>query len=663
MSEIVSLVSSLSLPTADFLMVNAPPQPSTPLKLSKLEGLKERSHHLRYPLTTELQTAAKNLPEDAIQILKFHGSYQQDNRDHRVKGQEKDYQFMLRTRSPGGFIPPQLYLALDELSETYGNQTLRITTRQGFQIHGVLKQNLKTVIATIIHNMGSTLGACGDLNRNVMAPPAPYTNRPAYTYAKDYANRIADLLTPQTGAYYEIWLDGEKYLSAEEHPEVKAARQRNVDGTNLEDAEEPIYGQHYMPRKFKMAVTVPGDNSIDIYTQDVGLVVILDDQDQLQGFNVLVGGGMGRTHNKEETFARIADPLGYVARDDVYDLVKAIVATQRDYGDRQQRRHARMKYLVNDWGIEKFRSTVEKYFGKPLQPLRPLPEFEYQDYLGWHEQGDGNLFLGISIENGRVYDNGKLQLKSALRQIVQQFDLPILLSANHNLILYNIQPTHQAAIQKILQDYGVQDVGEIDPLVRYAMACPALPTCGLAITESERAIPGVVDRIRVLLNQLELGDQHFVIRMTGCPNGCARPYMAELGFVGIKPGCYQLWLGGSPNQTRLARTFMEVMEVQTLETTLEPLLVLFKQKRRQGSHPESFGDFCDRIGFDALRQFSDTYDPATQTGQLSGKPRLRHRVNLREDVYSRLKETANAQGKTLTEVASEAIDTYLKNKS
>ena len=197
MSEIVSLVSSLSLPTADFLMVNAPPQPSTPLKLSKLEGLKERSHHLRYPLTTELQTAAKNLPEDAIQILKFHGSYQQDNRDHRVKGQEKDYQFMLRTRSPGGFIPPQLYLALDELSETYGNQTLRITTRQGFQIHGVLKQNLKTVIATIIHNMGSTLGACGDLNRNVMAPPAPYTNRPAYTYAKDYANRIADLLTPQ----------------------------------------------------------------------------------------------------------------------------------------------------------------------------------------------------------------------------------------------------------------------------------------------------------------------------------------------------------------------------------------------------------------------------------------------------------------------------------
>lgn len=657
------LLSLLSLSTAASPMVNAPPKQPTPPKLSKLEGLKERSRHLRYPLTTELQTAAKNLPEDAIQILKFHGSYQQDNRDHRVKGQEKDYQFMLRTRSPGGFIPAQLYLTLDQLSETYGNHTLRATTRQGFQIHGVLKQNLKTVIAAIVRNMGSTLGACGDLNRNVMAPPAPYTNRPAYTYAKDYANRIADLLTPQTGAYYEIWLDGEKYLSAEEHPEVVAARQRNLNGTNLGDAEEPIYGQHYMPRKFKIAVTVPGDNSIDLYTQDVGLVVILDDQDQLQGFNVFVGGGMGRTHNKEETFARISDPLGYVAKDDVYDLVKAIVATQRDYGDRQQRRHARMKYLVNDWGIAKFRGAVEKYFGKSLQPLRPLPEFEYQDYLGWHDQGDGQLFLGISIENGRVHDQGQLQLKSALRQIVQQFDLPMLLSANHNLVLYDIQPADRAAIQSILTQCGVQDVADIDPLVRYAMACPALPTCGLAIAESERAIPSIIDRIRALLNKLDLSDQHFVIRMTGCPNGCARPYMAELGFVGIKPDSYQLWLGGSPNQTRLARTFIEVLPIQDLESTLEPLLILFKQKRRQGKNAESFGDFCDRIGFDALRQFSETYDPTTQTGKVDSGSRVRHRVNLREDVYSRLKQTASAQGKTLTEMASEAIDTYLQNQS
>lgn len=642
-------------------MVNAPPKQPTPPKLSKLEGIKERSHHLRHPLIAELQTDARNLPEEAIQILKFHGSYQQDNRDNRAKGQEKDYQFMLRTRSPGGFIPAQLYEALDELSETYGNHTLRATTRQGFQIHGIVKQNLKTVMAAIIHSMGSTLGACGDLNRNVMAPPAPYVNRPDYVYAQEYANRIADLLTPQTGAYYEIWLDGEKFLSAEEHPEVKAARQRNTNGTNLDDDEEPIYGQYYMPRKFKIAVTVPGDNSIDLYTQDVGLVVILDDQDELQGFNVFVGGGMGRTHKKEETFARIADPLGFVAKEDVYDLVKAIVATQRDYGDRQQRRHARMKYLVNDWGIDKFRSVVEQYFGKSVAPSRPLPEFKYEDYLGWHEQGDGQLFLGISIENGRVFDNGKLQLKSALSQITKQYHLPMRLTANHNLIIYNIQPSDKAAIQGILNNAGVLAETEIDPLVRYAMACPALPTCGLAIAESERAIPGIIDRIRALLNKLDLKEEHFVIRMTGCPNGCARPYMAELGFVGIKPTSYQLWLGGSSNQTRLARTFLEVMPIDELEATLEPLLVFFKQK---GKTAESFGDFCDRIGFDALRQYSDTYDPATQTGKIaSGKARVRHRVNLREDVYSRLKETASAQGKTLTEVASDAIDTYLKNQS
>jgi len=641
-------------------MVNALPKQPTPPKLSKLEGIKERSHHLRHPLTTELQTDAKNLPEDAIQILKFHGSYQQDNRDHRVKGQEKDYQFMLRTRSPGGFIPAQLYLTLDELSETYGNQTLRVTTRQGFQIHGVLKQNLKTVMATIIHNLGSTLGACGDLNRNVMAPPAPYTHRPAYTYAQDYANRLADLLTPQTGAYYEIWLDGEKYLSAEEHPDVKAARQRQHNGTNLDNEEEPIYGDHYMPRKFKIAVTVPGDNSIDLYTQDISLIVILNDQDQLQGFNVFVGGGMGRTHNKEETFARVADALGYVDKEDVYDLVKAIVATQRDYGDRQQRRHARMKYLVHDWGLEKFQSVVEQYFGKPLAPSRLLPDFKYQDYLGWHEQGDGHLFLGISIANGRVLDNNSLKLKSALRQIVQQYTLPMRLTANHNLILYDIQPADRAAIQSILQNCGVQDVADIDPLVRYAMACPALPTCGLAIAESERAIPGILDRVRSLLNKLELGDQHFVTRMTGCPNGCARPYMAELGFVGIRPDCYQLWLGGSPDQTRLARTFLEMMPIQELESTLEPLLVLFKQQRRPD---ESFGDFCDRIGFEALRQFSHTYDPTTQTGQASAGTRVRHRVNLRPDVYGRLKQTASTQGKTLTELASDAIDLYLQNQS
>jgi sulfite reductase (ferredoxin) len=573
---------------------------SAKTKPSKVEGIKERSNFLREPLLTELLEDTTHFSEDAIQVLKFHGSYQQDNRDNRVKGQEKDYQMMLRTRSPGGYIPPQLYLTLDRLAEEYGNGTLRTTTRQGFQVHGVLKKNLKTVIAAIARSMGSTLGACGDLNRNVMAPPAPFKNLPEYRYAWDYANKITDLLTPQTGAYYEIWLDGEKFLSGEEDPEIKAARQHQLNGTNYQDGEEPIYGKHYLPKKFKCCVTVPGDNSVDVYTHDLSLVVITNEEGELQGFNVLAGGGLGRTHNKEETFARIADPIGYVDKKDLYDLIKAIVATQRDYGDRVNRRHSRLKYLLYDWGVDKFKAKVEEYFGQAIQPFRSLPAWKYRDFLGWHSQGDGKLFVGIAIANGRVIDEGQLQLKTALREITKKFYLPMRLTPNHNLIIYEIEPAQQQAIEEIFQQRGIAiEPGKIDPLVRYSMACPALPTCGLAITESERAIPDVLDRLRALLNKLDMAEEEIVIRMTGCPNGCARPYMAELGFVGSAPESYQIWLGGTPNQTQLARPFLQKLPIKDLEVFFEPILLFFKQNRDLG---ESFGEFCNRVGFDALRE-------------------------------------------------------------
>ncbi len=624
-------------------------------KTSKLEGIKERSNCLREPVASELLEDTTHFSGDAVQILKFHGSYQQDDRDNRVKGQEKDYQFMLRTRSPGGFIPPQLYLTLDQLSDEYGNHTLRVTTRQGFQLHGILKKNLKATIAAIVRNLGSTLGACGDLNRNVMAPPAPFKTRPEYQYAWEYANKIADLLTPQTGAYYEIWLDGEKAISAEEAPEVKAARQRNGNGTIFADKEEPIYGEHYMPRKFKCSVTVPGDNSVDLYTQDVSLVVMMNQQGELEGFNVLAGGGLGRTHNKEETFARMADPIGYVDKDDIFDLIKAIVATQRDYGDRVNRRHARMKYLINDWGVDKFRAKVEEYFGKPIAPYKPLPAFKYKDYLGWNEQGDGKLFLGISIENGRIKDEGNFQLKTALREIVKQFDLPMRMTPNHNAILYEIEKDQQQTIEQILNQHGVQITPEgIEPLVRYSMACPALPTCGLAITESERAIPGITVRIRTLLDKLGLKDDHFVIRMTGCPNGCARPYMAELGFVGSAPGKYQVWLGGSPDQTRLAQAYIDKLPIEELESFLEPMFMQFKQQRELG---ESFGDFCDRVGFDAIRDYSANYEFPKPT------KKTRHRISLNDDLYSRLKDAAASQGKPISHLAADAIEAFLNQSS
>jgi len=633
-------------------MVSTPISPVA--KVSKVENLKERSHRLREPVATEIQQDTTHFSEDGIQILKYHGSYQQDNRDNRVKGQEKDYQFMLRTRNPGGFVPAQLYLTLDRLSEEYGNHTLRVTTRQGFQIHGILKKNLKTAIATIVRSMGSTLGACGDVSRNVMAPPALYKNRPEYVYAREYADNVADLLTPQTGAYYEIWLDGEKAVTAEPNPEMTAALHRNGNGTIIKDSEEPIYGDQYMPRKFKCAITVPGDNSVDLFSQDVSLVVMTNEQDELEGFNVYAGGGLGRTHNKEETFARIADPIGYVDKADVYDLLKAIVATQRDYGDRVNRRHARMKYLLHDWGVEKFRTTVEGYFGKAVQPFRPLPAFKYLDYLGWDEQGDGKLFLGISVENGRVKDEGGFQLKTALREITQKFALPMRLTASQNIVLYDIQPEHKAEIQAILDRCGIQKETAIDPLLRYSMACPALPTCGLATTESERALPGILERIRAVLSKVGLPEDHFVIRMTGCPNGCARPYLAEMGFVGRSPGVYEFWLGADPHQTRLAEPFIASLPIDDLEKTLEPLFVTFKGNRQLD---ESFGDFCHRVGFDMLREAIATYQPGVV--KVNGKSKVRRRIDMGDGLYERLKAAAVAQGKPMTEVATAAIEAYL----
>ncbi len=634
-------------------MINSASSSISDRKPSKVEGIKEKSNFLREPLATEILEDTTHFTEDAIQILKFHGSYQQDNRDNRVKGQEKDYQMMLRTKNPGGLVPPQLYLALDKLADEYGNHTLRATTRQGFQIHGVLKKNLKTVIGTIIENLGSTLGACGDINRNVMAPPAPWKNRPEYQYAWEYAQNVADLLSPQTGAYYEIWLDGEKAITAQEHPEVKAARQKNGTGTIFHDSVEPIYGTYYMPRKFKVCVTVPGDNSVDLYSQDLTLVVITNEQGELEGFNVFAGGGLGRTHNKEETFARLADAICYVDKKDVYELVKAIVATQRDYGDRTDRRHARLKYLIQDWGVDRFRAKVEEYFGKKVKPFQELPPFKYEDFLGWNEQGDGKLFLGISIDNGRVKDEGKFQLKTALRTIVEQFDLPMRLTPNQNLIFYDIVPKDRQTIQAILERSGViTNPQTISALTRYAMACPALPTCGLAITESERAIPGILERIRTLLDKVGLQKEHFVVRMTGCPNGCARPYMAELGFVGSAPESYQVWLGGSPDQTRLAQPIIEKLHHNSLESFLEPIFVFFKKSRQA---KESFGDFCDRVGLDAIREFSASYKPE----EVVSTSKYRHRVSLHDDIYLQLKQTSERVNKPMTQLVNEALATYL----
>eukprot|EP00249_Psilotum_nudum_P021676 c28197_g1_i1 orf=690-2624(-) len=580
--------------------VTSPVKPPTKLKSkrSKVEIIKEQSNYLRFPLNEELQTEASNINEAAVQLIKFHGSYQQYNRDERGA---KSYQFMLRTKQPSGKVSNRLYLVMDELADQFGIGTLRLTTRQTFQLHGVLKQNLKTVISTIIRNLGSTLGACGDLNRNVLAPAAPY-RRKDYLFAQETADKIAALLAPQSGSYYDLWLDGEKIMSADP-PDVIEARNDNSHGTNFEGSPEPIYGVQFLPRKFKIAVTVPTDNSVDILTNDIGIVVISDEGGEPQGFNIYVGGGMGRTHRMEHTFPRLAEPLGYVPKEDIFYAVKAIVATQRDYGRRDDRRMSRMKYLVHEWGIERFRSVVEQYYGTKFGSFKELPAWEFKSYLGWHNQGDGKDFVGVHIDNGRIKDAAK----AALREIIVKYDLNVRLTPNQNMILCDVQPGWKQDIGKVLKQVGLLEPQWVDPLNLTSMACPAFPLCPLAITEAERGIPDVLIRIRKIFDKVGLKQSDsIVVRMTGCPNGCSRPYMAELGFVGDAPNSYQIWLGGSVNQTRLADTFLEKVKVQDFERILTPILFHWKNERYEG---EPFGDFTVRVGFGKLQEYIDAWFP------------------------------------------------------
>ena len=573
------------------------PDRSASTERSKFELLKAGSGHLREPLATELENELPFFTEQAVQILKFHGSYQQDNRDHRQKGQEKDWGMMLRLRSPGGRIPAQLYLALDSLADTYGNGSMRATTRQAFQLHGIPKQDLRTVVGTIVRNMGSTLAACGDINRNVMAPPAPYT-KSGYPVARRLADDIADLLAPHAaaGAYLELWVDGEKRYKI--RPSVKASKvrkQQHLEQLSCGDEQEPLYGSTYLPRKFKVAVTVPGDNSVDLLTQDLGLVAFTDLAGRLRGCNVYVGGGMGRTHNKEETFARTADCLGYIKGAQILDLVQAVVALQRDHGDRVVRRHARMKYLVHDRGIAWFREEIGRYFDGPIAPAQKETRPELLDYLGWHPQGDGLWFVGLPLLCGRL--DG--ERKQGLRALVERYQPEIRLTANQDLLLCNIGKEQRQEIGEALAELGWSDPTETSLLGRHAIACPALPTCGLAITESERILPQVLERLETLLDEEGI-EQPILVRMTGCPNGCARPYMAELALVGSGVDQYQLWLGGSAGLTRLARPVLQRMPLADLETTLRPLLKLWLSRSPQAS----FGDFCHDLGeeLDALLQ-------------------------------------------------------------
>ncbi|KAK3205260.1 hypothetical protein Dsin_019306 [Dipteronia sinensis] len=627
--------------------VSTPIKPQTETKRSKVEIIKEQSNYIRYPLNEELLTDAPNINESATQLIKFHGSYQQYNRDERGG---RSYSFMLRTKNPCGKVSNQLYLTMDDLADQFGIGTLRLTTRQTFQLHGVLKKDLKTVMGSIIRSMGSTLGACGDLNRNVLAPAAPLV-RKDYLFAQETAENIAALLTPQSGFYYDMWVDGEQFMTAES-PEVVKARNDNSHGTNFLDSPEPIYGTQFLPRKFKIAVTVPTDNSVDILTNDIGVVVVSDENGEPQGFNLYVGGGMGRTHRLESTFPRLGEPLGYVPKEDILYAVKAIVVTQRENGRRDDRKYSRLKYLVHSWGIKKFRSAVEQYYGRKFEPFRELPEWEFKSYLGWHEQGDGNLFCGLNVDSGRIA--GKM--KKTLREIIEKYNLSMRITPNQNIILCDIRKAWKRPITTTLAQAGLLLPRFVDPLNVTAMACPAFPLCPLAITEAERGIPDILKRVRAVFEKVGLKyNESVVIRVTGCPNGCARPYMAELGLVGDGPNSYQIWLGGTPNQTSLARTFMNKVKVQDLEKVVEPLLYNWKQKRL--TKEESFGDFSNRMGFEKLQELVDKWD-----GLIKGTSRYNLKLFADKETYEAVEDLAKLQNKTAHQLAIEVIRNFVASQ-
>lgn len=577
--------------------------------LQKIEQIKVDGKYLNHPLKEEMKNEEVFVSKDAMQVLKYHGSYMQSDRE--VKGKGKDFQFMLRLKQPAGELAPELFKLLDDLSRDMGQGTLRATTRQCFQLHGVRKGNLKHVVRSIMDIGSSTVGACGDVSRNVMCPPAPFTS-PEYELAREWSKVFAQLFRPMTDAFSAIWLDGEKVATVETWS--KEVAHHNIDenmlydngrGIILKDKTEPIYGTRYLPKKFKIAVTVPGDNSLDIYINDIGCVVITNDAGELQGFNIMVGGGLGRTHNKEETFARAADHLGYVDKADMMECMKAILAAQRDHGNRDVRTNARMKYLVHTLGIDKFRVLVESYYGKEILPWRPIKDWKYNDWMGWWEQGDGKLFYGLHIDSGRVKDEGDFRLKTVLRKIVDKYNTPMVMSPTQSVILKDINPEDKTDIEQMLKDHGIKSLDQVDPLERLAMACPALPLCGLAMTEAERTMPDTLRRVRLLLNKMNLKEEEILIRITGCPNGCARPYMAELAFVGDGPKSYQVWLGGSPVlEGRTGYPYLSKVRTATFEETLEPVLAFFIESRYKF---EAFGDFTFRMGPEVIEEYANKY--------------------------------------------------------
>jgi sulfite reductase (NADPH) hemoprotein beta-component len=562
--------------------------------LSRNERIKEASEYLRGTLADGLREEITGaIIEDDAQLVKFHGMYLQDDRDLRPergkKKMEKAFAFMIRLRIPGGVCTPQQFLQVQQIAQIYGNQTMRLTTRQTFQLHGIIKSNLKATMREIDRALLTTIAACGDVNRNVLSVSNPVQSR-VHGQAYETAKAISDHLLPRTPAYREVWLDGERILGGED------------------EVIEPIYGKTYLPRKFKVVVAVPPSNDVDVYAHDLGFIAILGEDGNIEGYNVTVGGGMGMTHGQPATYPRTADVMGFCRKDDAVKVAEAVVTVQRDWGDRSDRAHARLKYTIEDHGLDAFRAEVEKRSGVKLGAPKPFHFEDNGDRYGWTESEDGNGHLTLFVQNGRLKDfNGGPQWMKGLREIAQMHDGEFRLTANQNIIISGVAPEKRWDIDKLVAKHKL--TRDASPVRRNAMACVALPTCGLALAESERYLPDLITELEERLAAHGLSDDEIVIRMTGCPNGCARPYIAEIGLVGKNPGKYNLYLGGAFNGERLSKLYAEDLDHRGILEALDPLFAAFMAERQPGEH---FGDYVIRAGF--VAQTSNGADFHNNTG-------------------------------------------------
>ncbi|WP_035601702.1 NADPH-dependent assimilatory sulfite reductase hemoprotein subunit [Haloferula sp. BvORR071] len=548
-------------------------------KLSANEGIKTRSNYLRGTIAEGLaDQSTGSMSEDDQQLLKFHGTYQQDDRDlrpdrrkHRL---EKAYSFMIRIRVPGGVATPHQWLEVDRMAEQFANGTIKLTTRQAFQFHGIIKSNLKRTIKEINQTAMDTVAACGDVNRNVMCNPNPYLSS-VHEEVLKAAQDISAHLTPATRAYHEIWLDGEKVETSEK------------------EEQEPIYGKTYLPRKFKITIAVPPSNDVDIFANCLSFIAIVENG-KLVGYNVAVGGGMGSTHGNEATYPRLADVIGFCTPDQIVDVSEKVVMVQRDYGDRTDRKHSRFKYTVDDRGADWILAKLNEYLGYELGPVRPYEFKDNGDRFGWVEDENGNFHYTLFVEGGRVLDTPAFPMRTGLREIAKIHGGDFRLTANQNLIIANISAKKRSEIEALLEKYGMHRSHERSALRLASIACVALPTCALALAEAERYLPEVVTDLEEELENAGLRHDSITIRMTGCPNGCGRPFISEIGFVGRGPDKYNLYLGGGHAGQRLSKLYRQDIHSNEIRSLLSPIFQRYAKERNEGEH---FGDFVIRAGY------------------------------------------------------------------